>query len=145
MTETETETETPVDRRPRPHPIATTKPFWDGLTDHKVCLQHCSDCAAWIYYPRRRCSSCLSDALVWEEVSGRGHIYSWTVARQATHPAFGADVPQLLAVVELEEGVRLTTTLVDTTAEQVSIGQPVEPVFDRGSDGLTLLRYRLAG
>lgn len=132
-----------LDGKPRPAPIPTTKPFWDGLNDAKIMLQHCADCGAWVYYPRRRCPSCLSDRLPWEQVSGKGTLYSFTVARQATHPAFVGDVPQLLAVVELEEGVRLTTTLVDTDEADLVIGRPVEPFFDTGADGVTLLRYRL--
>jgi uncharacterized OB-fold protein len=131
--------------RPRPAPIPTSKPFWDALGEGEVRLQHCADCGRWVYYPRRRCTGCLSDALVWERVSGHGRLYSYTVARQATHPAFAADVPQFLAVVELDEGVRLTTTLVDATEGELVVGREVEPVFDTGGDGMTLLRFRLKG
>ncbi|MFN0030332.1 MAG: Zn-ribbon domain-containing OB-fold protein [Acidimicrobiales bacterium] len=130
------------DVRPRPKPIPTTQPFWDGLAAETVTLQHCADCGVWVYYPRRRCPGCLSDRLVWEVVSGRGRVYSWTVARQATHPAFEAEVPQILAVVELAEGVRLTTSLVGVEPDGVAVGDEVEPHFDHGADGVTLLRYR---
>lgn len=129
---------------PRPAPIETTKPFWDGLAAEQVRLQRCDDCGTWIYYPRHRCTACLSDALSWHTVSGHGTVYTFTVGRQATHPAFADDVPQLLAVVELDEGVRLTTTLLDVAPEDVTIGMEVEPVFDHGDDGMTLLRFRPA-
>ena len=105
-------------------------------------LQRCAACAAWVFYPRPRCSTCLSDALEWHTVSGRGTVYSYTVARQATHPAFAAEVPQLLAIVELDEGVRVTTTMVDVDPDDLRIGLPVAPVFDHGDDGITLLRFR---
>ncbi len=134
----------PPDTRPRPNPIPTTQPFWDGLAKETVTLQHCGDCGAWVHYPRRRCPVCLSDQLAWEAVSGDGRVYSWTVARQATHPAFAAEVPQVLAVVELREGVRLTTTLVGVDPDAVSVGDEVQPDFDHGPDGVTLLRYRPA-
>jgi uncharacterized OB-fold protein len=75
-------------------------------------------------------------------VSGRGTVYSYTVARQATHPAFEAEVPQLLAIVELDEGVRLTTTIVDVAPEDLRVGLGVEAHFDHGDDGTTLLRFR---
>jgi len=130
------------DGKPRPMPIATTKPFWDGLAEGVIRLQHCNDCGAWTYYPRRRCSACLSDALEWRTVSGAGHIYSWTIGRQATHPAFVDEVPQFLAMVELDEGVRLTTTIVEAAEDELVVGLAVEPVFDHGPDGMTLLRYR---
>ncbi len=131
-----------IEGRPRPAPIATSKPFWDALKEEKVRLQRCGDCEAWVYYPRRRCPSCLSAALEWRQVSGRGRIYSWTIGRQATHPAFGADVPQLLAMVELDEGVRLTTTIVNAEPTDLVVGRLVEPVFEHGEDGMTLLQFQ---
>src|ERR1700751_3054936 len=131
-----------ADERPRPVAIDATKPFWDGLAADEIRLQRRRDCAAWVFSPRPRCSTCLSDALDWHTVSGHGTIYSYTVARQATHPAFAADVPQLLAIVELDEGVRVTTTLVDAAPDDLRVGLPVAPVFDHGNDGVTLLRFR---
>jgi len=131
-----------VDERPRPVPIDVTRPFWDGLAAEEVRLQRCRDCSSWVFYPRPRCSTCLSDALDWHTVSGRGTVYSYTVARQPTHPAFAADVPQLLAIVELDEGVRMTATLVDAAPNDLRVGLPVEPVFDHGHDGMSLLRFR---
>jgi uncharacterized OB-fold protein len=121
--------------------IDATRPFWDGLTADEIRLQRCRACGSWVFYPRPRCSTCLSDQLDWHTVSGRGSVYSFTIARQATHPAFAAEVPQLLAIVELDEGVRLTTTLVGLAPEDIRIGLPVAPVFDHGSDGVTLLRF----
>ena len=129
---------------PRPVPIDVTRPFWDGLAADEIRLQRCRDCASWVFYPRPRCSTCLSAALDWHPVSGRGRVYSFTIARQATHPAFAADVPQLLAIVELDEGVRMTTTMVDVAPEDLAVGLPVAPVFDHGDDGVTLLRFRPA-
>ena len=130
---------------PRPLPIPVTQQFWDGLAAEEARIQHCGACGTWVFYPRARCTNCLSDDLRWETASGRGAIYSYTVARQATHPAFEAEVPQLLAIVELEEGVRLTTTIVDAAPEDLRVGMPVEAVFDHGEDGMTLLRFRPAG
>jgi uncharacterized OB-fold protein len=129
------------DDAPRPVPIVVTRPFWDGLAVDEVRLQQCRACDAWVFYPRPRCSTCLSDNLDWHTVSGRGTVYTYTVARQATHPAFADQVPQLLAVVELAEGVRITTTLVGLRSDDVRIGLPVTPVFDHGSNGITLLRF----
>ena len=66
------------------------------------------------------------------------------MARQATHPAFADEVPQLLGVVELAEGPRLTTTFVDLGPDDLVVGLPVEAVYDHGPDGMTLLRFRPA-
>ena len=133
-----------VDELPRPVPIEVTRPFWDGLAVDEIRLQRCRACSAWVFYPRPRCSTCLSDSLDWHTVSGRGTVYPYTVARQATQPAFAGQVPQLLAIVELDEGVRMTTTLVDAAPEDLRVGLPVTPVFDHGGDGVTLLRFRPA-
>jgi len=128
--------------KPRPRPTPVSQPFWDALRDERVALQRCDDCARWVYYPRSRCPACLSDRLTWTEVAGRGTVYTFTVAEQATAPPFADEVPQRLAVVELTEGVRVSTTLVDVEPHAIRIGIPVTPVFDHGDDGVTLLRFR---
>ena len=133
-----------TDELPRPDPIDVTRPFWDGLAEDQVRLQRCRECSSWVFYPRPRCSHCLSAALDWHTVPGRGTVYSYTIARQATHHAFAAEVPQLLAIVELDEGVRMTTTLVDVAPDDIRIGLAVTAVFDHGDDGVTLLRFRPA-
>ena len=130
--------------KPRPLATGATKPFWDGLGRDEVIVPRCDDCGSWVWYPRRRCPGCLSDRLTWTVLSGRGTVHTFTVARQATHPAFAEELPQLLAVVELEEGIRLTTTLVDIDPDAVEVGMAVEPAFDHGADGVTLLRFRPA-
>jgi uncharacterized OB-fold protein len=102
----------------------------------------CSECCQWVYYPRSRCPRCLSDRLTWTTVDGRGTVYTFTVAEQPTAPPFADEVPQVLAVVELTEGVRVSSTLVGVDPGAVTVGLPVEPVFDHGDDGITLLRFR---
>ena len=133
--------------KPRPVPTPVSQPFWDALRDERVELQRCDDCARWVYYPRSRCPACLSDRLTWTAVDGLGTVYTFAVAEQPTAPPFADEVPQLLAIVELTEGVRLSTTLVDVEPGAISIGMPVTPVFDHGTNGddrggITLLRFR---
>jgi uncharacterized OB-fold protein len=133
--------------KPRPAPTPVSQPFWDALRDERVVLQRCDDCGRWVYYPRSRCPSCLSDRLTWTPVDGEGTVYTFTVAEQATAAPFADEVPQLLAVVELTEGVRLSTTLVGVDRAAIAVGMPVSPVFDHGpddedGDGITLLRFR---
>lgn len=130
--------------KPRPVPTATSQPFWAALREERIDLQQCDECGTWVYYPRARCSHCLSDRLTWRTVDGAGTVFTYTVAPQPTAPPFADDVPQLLAMVELAEGVRLSTTLVDVAPDAIAIGMPVQPVFDHGDDGTTLLRFRPA-
>jgi uncharacterized protein len=129
---------------PRPHRTPTTAPFWDGLDAGEVRVQRCARCRAWVHYPRNRCPECLADALEWHVVSGRGQVHTFTVARQPTHALFADPTFRLLAVVELEEGVRLTTTLRGVEPADVRVGLPVVPLFERGDDGVTLLQYQPA-
>jgi uncharacterized OB-fold protein len=128
--------------KPRPRPTPTSQPFWDALRTERIDLQRCDDCGAWVHYPRVRCSNCLSAALSWHTVDGTGTVYSFSIARQATAPPFADEVPQIITVVELPQGVRLSTTLVDVAPGDVRVGLPVVPVFDHGDDGMTLLRYK---
>lgn len=128
----------------KPMPIATyiSAPFWDGLKAGKILMQHCGACQKWTFYPRRHCSHCLSDQVEFREVSGEGTLYTYTVARIPTLPEFAGPEPQLLAVVELDEGVRVNTTLVGLQESDIEIGMRVKPVRARVSeDGTVLLRF----
>ncbi len=98
--------------------------------DDVVKIQRCNDCGTWVFYPRNRCSNCASEALEWHDVSGMGTLYTFTIARQPTSPHFASEVPQRLAVVELDEGVRLTTTLVNIADADIRIGMRLKPYFD---------------
>ncbi|MBN84450.1 MAG: acyl dehydratase [Gammaproteobacteria bacterium] len=128
--------------KPIPRPSTTTRPFWDGLNERKVQIQRCEGCDTWVFYPRTRCPSCLSDQLIWREVSGRGVLYTYTLARQPTAPHFADETPQQLAVVELDEGVRMTSTLVNVEPSDIVIGMRLRPYFDQVTDAVTLLRYQ---
>ena len=77
-------------------------------------------------------------------MAGTGTLYTFTIARQPTSPHFASEVPQRFAVVELDEGVRLTTTLVNVSDNDIRIGMRVKPYFDPASDEITLLRYQPA-
>ncbi len=127
--------------KPLPHPTETSRPFWDGLKEHRVRLQQCEDCGHWIFFPRAHCPACASRRLAWRDVSGEGTLYTFTVARVPTLPEFTDEMPQLLAVVQLDEGPHLNTTLVGVAPEAVRIGDRVRPVFDERPGEATLLRY----
>ncbi len=127
-----------------PVPTPTSQPFWDGLAERRVLIQRCSQCDTWVYYPRARCSHCLSDSLEWTEVSGEGTVYTFTVARQPTTPAFAEVTDPVIAVVELDEGVRVTTSLEGVDPDDVVVGMRVGPVFAPADDGVWVLRHQPA-
>ena len=131
-----------MSNKPMPIQTAISAPFWDGLKAGKILMQHCGACQKWTFYPRRHCSHCLSDQVEFREVSGEGTLYTYTVARIPTLPEFAGPEPQLLAVVELDEGVRVNTTLVGLQESDIEIGMRVKPVRARVSeDGTVLLRF----
>ena len=127
--------------KPLPQPTPTSQPFWDALGEGKVTLQRCDDCGAWVFYPRSHCSNCLSPSLTWTGVSGRGKIYAYTIAHRPTAPHFADASPQFIAVVELEEGVRMNSVIVDAAPEDLEVGMTIEPVFHKDGDA-TLLYFR---
>ena len=139
-------TEQPQWPKPMPVPTPTSQPYWDALAEHKVRIQYCATCEEYVFYPRSNCPGCLGRELEWRELSGAGTLYTFTISRRPTAPPFADDVPQLLAVVELDEGPRMTSTLVNVEEDQIQIGMRLRPVFEDHPDGgATLLRYEPAG
>lgn len=128
---------------PRPTPIS--KPFWTALANEQVQLQRCDDCAQWVFYPRPHCPNCLSDRLQWHSVSGNGHLYSFTINRIPLKFALPGRSSNILAVVELDEGVHIMSCLLDTENTPIVIGMRLSPVFDQAGAGLVLLKHRPAG
>jgi uncharacterized OB-fold protein len=128
-----------------PVPTPVSVPFWDGLRNHRIYVQYSPSAGKWVFYPRVLAPGTLADDLEWREISGRGTLYTFTVADRPTAPEWADSLPQLLAIVEWDEGPRFSTELVDAEPDQISIGMRVAPVFcDYPEAGITLLRYRPA-
>jgi uncharacterized OB-fold protein len=129
---------------PLPVPDPLTRPFWESLRAHAIQLQRCGACGLFVYYPRPLCPACFSDDLTWTPVSGRGVVHAFTIPHRHPNPAFTANGPYVVALVELEEGARLLSTLVDVpaTPEAVRVGLPVEIVYDDVTAEVTLPRFR---
>lgn len=128
--------------KPLPGIDNESRPYWDAAKKHKLMIQKCRDCGQHQHYPRALCVHCYSDALDLVEASGRGEIYTYTVARRAG-PAFADDAPYVPAVVLLEEGPKMVSSIVTDDVEQVRIGQKVTVVFDDVTDEVTLPRFKL--
>jgi len=127
--------------KPLPVPSDVSRPFWEGLRSREVRLQRCRTCARFVFYPRRLCPFCLSEDLEWARASGRGKVYSYTIVRRAMHPAFQADVPYVFAIVELEEGPRLATNVVNCRPEDVRVDMPVKASYHDITPEITLLTF----
>ena len=131
---------------PLPVPSPETRPFWDAAKRHELVLPRCRPCGAFFYYPRGACPRCLSADLEWLPVSGRGTLHTFTVVARG-QKGFPLGPAYVLAIVELEEGPRMMTNLVDVAPDPatIRIGMPVEVVFQDATPEIALPRFRPAG
>jgi uncharacterized OB-fold protein len=116
--------------RPIPPANPVSAPYWDAARHHGFVIQRCRSCDRHAFHPRTTCPHCGARDLAWEPVSGRATVYTFTVARRPTHPAFADRIPYVIAIVELAEGPRLTTNIVGCSPDAVHIGMVVEVDFD---------------
>jgi uncharacterized OB-fold protein len=108
-----------------------TRPFWEGIEAGRLLLERCLGCQAVIWYPRGFCPRCGSTAVEWTEASGRGTVYTYTVARRS-FGGWAAAVPYVIAYIELAEGPRVLSNVVGVPPDEVSIGLAVEVVMKAG-------------
>lgn len=127
--------------KPLPRPTPLSQPFWDGLKAHELRIQRCEPSGHAVFFPRSHCPHCGSRQLRWEAASGRATLYTYTVARVPTLPEFTDEMPQLLAVVALDEGPHLNTTLVGVDPADLRVGMRLRAVFDERPGAVTLLRF----
>lgn len=128
--------------KPRPVVQPWAQPFWDATRRHELLLQHCNACDRAIHYPRVACPHCGGDDLDWRRASGRGTLYSFTVVESNAPSAFIADMPYVVAVVRLEEGVQMLSNVVQCDLGELHCDLPVEVVFEKLDDEFTLPRFR---
>jgi uncharacterized OB-fold protein len=131
---------------PIPVPTPESRPFWEAARRHELLLQRCRPCGQWLFYPRAACPHCLSAELEWQRVSGRGTVHTFTVAHRG-QKGFPLGSPYVIAMIELDEGVRLMSNLVGVAPDpaQIRIGMPVEVVFEDVSPEIALPRFRPRG
>lgn len=128
-------------KKPLPYIHKETKTYWDGARSHEFLLRKCRACGKFHFYPRDFCPSCFSFDVEWVKASGRGCVYSVTICHRPAHH-FEKDVPYNLVIVELEEGPRMMTNIVDCANEDIAIGMPVEVFFDDVTPEVTLPKFR---
>jgi uncharacterized OB-fold protein len=133
----------PEARRVVPIPTPETLPFWQGTKAGELRLQRCDACAHVYFPPRPFCPKCAGRAVSWFAASGRGRLYSYVIHHR---PAPGFTPPYSIAVVELEEGPRLMTNIIDCpqTPEALQLDMPVEVAFTPVSDVISLPLFRPA-
>jgi len=134
----------PGDSHPKPLPVVTeeNRPFWEGCRQGKLLLQYCDQCQQHQFYTRLYFMHCGSSNVRWVSASGRGVIYSYTVIHQNKSPEFVQDTPYNVVVVQLAEGPRLMSTIVETDLAELRIDLPVTVVFDVVSEVIHLPRFK---
>jgi uncharacterized OB-fold protein len=123
----------------------TSAPYWDALAEHTIRIQYSPSAGEYVFYPRVLAPRTLADDLEWREISGLGTLYTYTIAQRPVHPSFAGDVPQILAIVQWDEGPRVSTEMIVDDPSALSVGMRVKPVFvDYPDDEVTMLRYEPA-
>jgi len=128
--------------RPLPAMQGLAHEFYEWCAKAELRFQRCATCQTWRHVPREMCARCGSFEWSWARSTGRGRVFTWTVVERPMHPAFQPDVPYAVVVVEMDEGVRVASNVVDCAPEQLQIDMPVEVVFDTVAPGVTLPRFR---
>jgi uncharacterized OB-fold protein len=126
---------------PTPEVTLETQPYWDATRDGRLVLPQCDACGSVIWYPRRFCPSCGGRSVSWIAASGQGTIYTFTIVRKGDGEYRGAG-PYVLAYVELDEGPRMMTNIVECDPDTLAIGDRVEVVFHPTAEGTALPRFR---
>ncbi|MBW2687836.1 MAG: OB-fold domain-containing protein [Deltaproteobacteria bacterium] len=128
--------------KPLPVMEGLAREFYDWCKKEDLHFQKCTSCDTFRHVPREMCAECNSFEWEWARSTGRGTVYTWVVVNRALHPAFSRDAPYADVVVEMEEGVRLLSTVVDCPPEELEIGMPVQLTYDPVAEDITLPRFK---
>ena len=129
--------------RPRPVIDDLNRPFWDAVAEGRLELQRCSACNRLRYPVSLICPRCLSEVWTWEAISGRGTVYSYIVVHQVYHPAFATEVPYNVVLVQLDEGPRMFSNVVEKDGRRAKVGDAVQVVFERIDADFVIPRFEV--
>ena len=129
---------------PLPEIDDLNREYWEGCKRRELLAQRCADCGRLRFPPQPMCPFCTSMHTEWTKLSGKGQVFSWTVCHPPVLPAFEDKSPYNVILVELDEGIRIVSNLVDCENDQIEIGMPVEVLFEDITDDVTLPRFRRA-
>lgn len=125
--------------KPVPAPDPESAPFWEGCKSRRLLVQRCEDCSRTRFPPTTFCPHCQSGRSAWIDASGKGKVFSWIVVR---HPVpgdiYAADVPYVVALIDLDEGVRIAANIVGCAPEQVVADMRVKVGFKDVTPDITL-------
>jgi uncharacterized OB-fold protein len=129
-------------QRPLPYIEDEDREYWEAARRHELRMQRCTACGYIRFTPRPMCPRCQSWDFEWTRLSGRGRVYSWVVVHPPVLPYFADKTPYPVALIELEEGPRIVSTVVDVPADQLAMDLPVEVDFEPVNEEVTLPVFR---
>jgi uncharacterized protein len=129
--------------KPIPAITPDMREFFDGAREGRLMVQKCDSCGTLRFPAHDLCSKCNSTTSRWVAVSGRGEVFSFNIMHQLYHPGFASQVPYAVVMVELEEGCKFVSNLLGVNPHDIKCGMPVEVVFERLSEAVTLPKFRL--
>ena len=127
-----------------PEPTEATRPFFDGAKEGKLRLQVCTACDTWAYPLTAICSNCGSTEITWRDATGRGTVYAHGRLMRPYHPRHQDRLPLVLAQIDIEEGLRLNTNVVDIDPAALKVGDRVQVAFEQLPDGGVLPVFKPA-
>jgi uncharacterized OB-fold protein len=116
--------------------------YWNACKEHKLMVQRCEQCGKFRFYPGTFCTNCLSSELEWKEVSGRGTVYSYSIVYRPPFKNISMDVPYVVALIELNEGVRMMSNIVECPLHEISVGMKVQVTFIENQDEKILPKFK---
>ncbi|MFD3718743.1 Zn-ribbon domain-containing OB-fold protein [Streptomyces sp. NPDC058674] len=123
-----------------------TRPYWDAAAEGRLLVRRCAACGRAHHYPREFCPFCWAgeEQVAWEAASGAATLYTWSVVHRNDLPPFGCRVPYTAAVVDLAEGPRMMTEVVDCEAADLAVGMPLAVTFREAEAGVAVAVFRPA-
>ena len=127
--------------KPLPTIQPETEEYWKAAKRHELFLQKCNACGEVIYFPRVMCYRCLSEDLGWFKSTGLGTLYSFTIIRQVAHMSFAPDVPYVYAIIDLDDGARMISNIVNIDPMEIEIGMRVQVTFDDVTPEISIPKF----
>ncbi len=125
----------------KPLPIVDdlTRPYWDAAREGRLLVQRCNGCGRHQWYPRVLCTACHGTDLAYVEAAGTGRLHAFSVVEKTPNIEFADDLPYVLAIIELDEGVRVAANIVDVPQEELRCELPLRVVFRPTADSSIVL------
>ena len=133
------------DLLPQPVPNGDSVPYWNAARERRLVLRACGSCGRKHFMPRHLCPHCWSDKLEWVESKGGGTIHSFSIVHRAPSPAFAANAPYVIAMIDLDDGPRMFANVIGPNALDVAIGDRVRLTFEERGGAMLPQFERTAG